>query len=483
MKYNDISYDIIDITSIERVPYEGDVYNLEVEKDHSYIVERATVKNCESFTWWAWYHKAYKNDYAYIDDSIPDLNNRLKAPKVNNVSLRGGSCKHILSVLDYIKKPYVLMKIAQDLTDFINGGLSVKDTQDLTTAFQADAVKDWDQGDIENYLGMTRDEIITELKKVIQTNDNINTVQDAITLGLLDDKDLSKLDKSKVAAKVDSELDLEKELYGLLARDDTLDADLRNAMGESINMKQNKVILENNLGGKYKYTIKGYMPRIMTRIVPLIRDLGFEVTDRPYNEEIMSVTYRGMQEDVKDFVYFIIYSSNTSKEQEDKDILELVVSFMGKESDRYSLYLKDSKQMKSAIELALDSIGYDPYREERAKQEEEDKRIKAELEKRKRWKEEEQERQQELDSIEDSEEELVLGKADFSDFGKILKTKDIDDIEVFKSLFKKDFGKLLNGEDPLVAIDKNTNRPIALFKNNVYELDKSGQWKVSPVKW
>ena len=104
----------------------------------------------ESFTWWAWYHKAYKNDYAYIDDKIPDLNNRLKAPQVNNVSLRGGSCKHILSVLDYIKKPYVLMQIAQDMTDYLNGTVSVRDKQDVETSFQADSVKNWDRKDNSN---------------------------------------------------------------------------------------------------------------------------------------------------------------------------------------------------------------------------------------------------------------------------------------------------------------------------------------------
>ena len=62
----------------------------------------------ESFAFWAWAHQAYKNDFLYMDDRIPNLKKAIQAPKVNNVRLNGGACKHILSVIDYVMKPFVL---------------------------------------------------------------------------------------------------------------------------------------------------------------------------------------------------------------------------------------------------------------------------------------------------------------------------------------------------------------------------------------
>ena len=45
-----------------------------------------------SFSFWAWGHQAYKRDFLYMDDRIPNLNKMIQAPTVNNVRLNGGAC-------------------------------------------------------------------------------------------------------------------------------------------------------------------------------------------------------------------------------------------------------------------------------------------------------------------------------------------------------------------------------------------------------
>ena len=458
----------------------------------------------ESFTWWAWYHKAYKNDYAYIDDKIPDLNNRLKAPQVNNVSLRGGSCKHILSVLDYIKKPYVLMKIAQDMTDYLNGTVSVRDKQDIETTFQADAVKDWDREDIENYLGMSRDEVIAELRKIIQTDDSIDSVYDAITLGLVDDKDLSKLDREKVAKKIEAEFDLESELDNLLRDNsgETLEDDMKKAMGESVEIKRG--LKEGKwtkiMGGKGIYTIDMYYPVIESRVLPQIRDLGFKVPNFPYVESPGEATYRALHEEAKDIIFFTFSSQHSKEKQAAKGFLELTVEFNSKESDVFSLDLNDDKQIKNAITLALDSIGYDPYAKEKEQSEEEKKKLQAELDKRKKWKAEEEEREEELAKEPEPPEPEEKGP-EFPDLMKPMKMKrkkennkdllsDVADIEQinsmedFKKAFVRDLGDVVGTTNPIVFTDQSTGDYIAIYKDTAYEIDKNtGRWKKSPVKW
>ena len=455
----------------------------------------------ESFTWWAWYHKAYKNDYAYIDDKIPDLNNRLKAPQVNNVSLRGGSCKHILSVLDYIKKPYVLMQIAQDMTDYLNGNVSARDKQDIETTFQADAVKGWDKEDVENYLGMSRDEVISELRKIIKTDDKIDSVYDAITLGLLDDKRLSKLDKEKVAVKIETELDLDKELQNLLGDEEAISNKIINSMGESAkpNIKLKEAQWSKISGGKGIYTIDHYYNQINSVVLPIIRDLGFRITEYPYKEEPGEATYRAMQEDSKDILYFEFSSQNTKRDEGSKDVIELRVSYNGNESEEVSLDLKDKKQIKNAITMSLDNIGYDPFSEEKEESEEERKRIQFELDKKQKWKAEDEERDERLNSLsnEEPEEEIVVNKkVEFPDLNKPMKLKskgklssvvnieDIKTLDDFKKAFIKDLGDVVGNKNPLIATDEKTGNFIAVVGDNAYELDKeTGKWKKSPVKF
>ena len=72
----------------------------------------------ESWAFWAWAHQAYKNDFLYIDDRIPNLKKAIQAPKVNNVRLNGGACKHIISVIDYCTRPFVLLAISDDMNRF-----------------------------------------------------------------------------------------------------------------------------------------------------------------------------------------------------------------------------------------------------------------------------------------------------------------------------------------------------------------------------
>lgn len=459
----------------------------------------------ESFTWWAWYHKAYKKDYAYIDDKIPDLNSRLKAPKVNNIDLRGGSCKHILSVLDYIKKPYVLMKIAQDMTDYLNGTVSVRDKQDVETSFQADSVKSWDREDVEEYLGMSREEVISELRKIIQTDDKISSVYDAIDLGLVDEKDLNKLTREKVVKKIATELSLEDEFNELFnAKEETLEDDMKKAMGESVEVHRSlkEAQWEKVSGGRGIITIDHYYGQIKAHILPIIRELGFRISDYPFTEEPGAAVYRALQEEVRDLIYFEFSSQHTKEERRSgsKDNLELRLFYEDKESDVFTLYLKDEEQMKNTITSALDSIGYDPYHEEKEENEEEQKKIQAELDKKKKWKAEEEEREEELEKEPEPQEPEEKGP-EFPDLMKPMKMKrkkennkdllsdvaDIDQInsvEDFKKAFVRDLGDIVGTTNPIVFTDQATGDFIAIYKDTAYMIDKNtGRWKKSPVKW
>ena len=123
----------------------------------------------ESFTYWAWGHLAYKNDFLYIDDRIPDLKKRIQAPKVNNVRLNGGSCKHIISVIDYITRPFVLLAISDDMNKYLEGTKEDKYTKQTDeTKAQKDQVAQWNWDDIEEYLGMDKLQILRDISKSLQ---------------------------------------------------------------------------------------------------------------------------------------------------------------------------------------------------------------------------------------------------------------------------------------------------------------------------
>ena len=170
----------------------------------------------ESFTYWAWYHQAYQNDYAYIDDNIPNLDKRLQAPKVNNVRLAGALCKHLYSVLEYVMKPFVLLAISDDMSKFLAGNKEDKmNKQDVATQNWYDAVKQWDAEDVQKYTGLTKQQILMDLSKAIEINPKTNL--DDFVDDLMDDilKNMKgqpdpKLEKL-IADKVIDTLELDKE--------------------------------------------------------------------------------------------------------------------------------------------------------------------------------------------------------------------------------------------------------------------------------
>ena len=123
----------------------------------------------ESFAFWAWAHQAYKMDFLYIDDRIPNLKKAIQAPKVNNVRLNGGACKHILSVIDYVMKPFVLLAISDDMNKYLAGtGEDKMQKQTLGTQNQYDQVAQWDWSEMEEYLGKSRIEIMADISKTLQ---------------------------------------------------------------------------------------------------------------------------------------------------------------------------------------------------------------------------------------------------------------------------------------------------------------------------
>ena len=123
----------------------------------------------ESWAYWAWAHQAYKNDFLYIDDRIPNLKKAIQAPKVNNVRLNGGACKHILSVIDYCTRPFVLLAISDDMNKFLAGNKEDKmQKQTLGVQNQYDQVANWDWSALEEYIGKSRIEIMSDISKTLQ---------------------------------------------------------------------------------------------------------------------------------------------------------------------------------------------------------------------------------------------------------------------------------------------------------------------------
>lgn len=123
----------------------------------------------ESFAFWAWAHQAYKNDFLYMDDRIPNLKKAIQAPKVNNVRLNGGACKHILSVIDYVMKPFVLLAISEDMNRFLAGNNEDKySNQTQETKDRTDQVAQWDWSDVEEITGKSKIEIMADISKTLQ---------------------------------------------------------------------------------------------------------------------------------------------------------------------------------------------------------------------------------------------------------------------------------------------------------------------------
>lgn len=123
----------------------------------------------ESFTYWAWGHLAYKDDFLYIDDRVPDLKTRIQAPKINNVRLNGGSCKHVLSMLDYMNNSMVLKSVANDMNKYLAGTSEDKySKQTDETKSQKDQVASWNWDDVEEHLGLSRLQIIRDISNSLQ---------------------------------------------------------------------------------------------------------------------------------------------------------------------------------------------------------------------------------------------------------------------------------------------------------------------------
>ena len=181
----------------------------------------------ESFTYWAWYHAAYQNNYAYIDDNIPNLSKRIQAPKVNNVRLKGALCKHLYSVLDYMTRPFVLLAISDDVNKYLAGEQDKYHSNDVATQNWYDAVKTWTSDDIENYLGMSRAQIVADLAKSIRIDHEIDLEQFTDDLA----KEIIKANKGEedpklereIADKIIDELDLEKEYNRLKPEPEEVD--------------------------------------------------------------------------------------------------------------------------------------------------------------------------------------------------------------------------------------------------------------------
>ena len=84
----------------ERINYDGVVYDLCVEDDHSFIVHGVAVANCPDYRYrWAWAVKQ-RGSSRVGPQSLNQAWNR--APRITNPSAKPGLCKHILALRNYL---------------------------------------------------------------------------------------------------------------------------------------------------------------------------------------------------------------------------------------------------------------------------------------------------------------------------------------------------------------------------------------------
>ncbi len=90
--------------------------------------------SCESFLYFAWAYKSWKNDYG--------LKKETRKPKRNNVNLAGGACKHCLSVLELINHSNTLFdQIAKDLNELFGHYKKTDDIEKEIERLKAELAK------------------------------------------------------------------------------------------------------------------------------------------------------------------------------------------------------------------------------------------------------------------------------------------------------------------------------------------------------
>lgn len=78
------------------------------------LVEQTDIKifcDCYAFLYWAFKYAAYQRDYG--------LEPETRAPRVNNVRLKGALCKHLLSLVDLLKTNTLYEQMAQDVGNWL----------------------------------------------------------------------------------------------------------------------------------------------------------------------------------------------------------------------------------------------------------------------------------------------------------------------------------------------------------------------------
>lgn len=91
-----------------------------------------TLLDENSFLYWAWKYKAYRDSYG--------LEKETRAPKRNNTRLKGALCKHLYSVIELLNEKRILDLITRDINQFcrMKLGMSNDGYQDSTGMLNKD---------------------------------------------------------------------------------------------------------------------------------------------------------------------------------------------------------------------------------------------------------------------------------------------------------------------------------------------------------
>ena len=149
-----------------------------------------------SFLYWAWKYKAWRDVYG--------LEKETRAPKRNNIRLKGALCKHLYSVIELLNEKRIIDLIARDLTMYCKQKLGIK----------SDGYQDAEGMMQKDFKANQYDYSVEGILKTILTTEQFNEYLDGTKLEDLDLTDEQRKDIEDAIANMRdrSQFDVKSEL-------------------------------------------------------------------------------------------------------------------------------------------------------------------------------------------------------------------------------------------------------------------------------
>lgn len=171
-------------TGFMNIVKEGDVIDA---TDVKKAMQSDNIKiSCDdpSFLYWAWKFKAWRDVYG--------LEKETRAPKRNNVRLKGALCKHLYSVIELLNEKRIIDLIARDLNEYCKQKLGIK----------SDGYQDAEGMMQKDFKANQYDYSVEGILKTILTTEQFNDYMNGTKLEDLDLTDEQRKDIEKAIANM-----------------------------------------------------------------------------------------------------------------------------------------------------------------------------------------------------------------------------------------------------------------------------------------